>query len=81
LKELILKRLIFEGANFGLADFDGASLEGADLEGADLEGAKNLTVDQLSEAKTLYNAKIDNELLVQLKEKYPALFDKPDDEP
>jgi uncharacterized protein YjbI with pentapeptide repeats len=31
-------------------DFEGASLRGAVLRGADLTGAKNLTVEQLSEA-------------------------------
>jgi hypothetical protein len=30
--------------------------------------------------KTLYDTKLDEELLIQLKEKYPALFDKPKDE-
>jgi hypothetical protein len=28
--------------------------------------------------KTLYNAKLDEELLIPLKEKYPALFEVPD---
>jgi BTB/POZ domain-containing protein KCTD9 len=36
----------------------------------------NLSVDQLSEVKKLYNAKLDEELLISLKEKYPALFEK-----
>jgi hypothetical protein len=31
--------------------------------------------------KTLYNAKLDEELLTPLKEKYPALFEEPKDEP
>ncbi|WP_269849199.1 hypothetical protein [Methanosarcina horonobensis] len=48
---------------------------------ANLEGAKNLTVDQISEAKTLYEAKLDPELEKPLKEKYPDLFNKPQDEP
>jgi hypothetical protein len=29
--------------------------------------------------KTLYNAKLDEELLIPLKEKYPDLFEKPDE--
>ncbi len=57
------------------------SLEGANFQGANLKGAKNLTIDQLSKVKTLYDAKLDEELLIPLKEKYPALFEKPKDEP
>jgi hypothetical protein len=54
-------------------------LEEAKFEGANLEGAKNLTIDQLSKAKTLYDTKIDDQLLIPLKEKYPALFEKPNE--
>jgi Uncharacterized low-complexity proteins len=77
-----LKRAILGGTNLQLAlllraDFQGAKLDGADLTGANLEGAKNLTIDQLSKVKTLYNAKLDEELLIPLKEKYPTLFEKP----
>ncbi|KKH97988.1 hypothetical protein EO95_02125 [Methanosarcina sp. 1.H.T.1A.1] len=68
-----------KGANLKGVDFEKANLEGADLEGADLEGAKNLTVDQLSKVKTLYNAKFDEEFKISLQEKYPALFEKPDE--
>ena len=56
-------------------------LEGANLDEANLEGAKNLTIYQLSKAKTLYNAKLDEELEKPLREKYPALFEKPKAEP
>jgi len=38
---------------------------------------KNLSLDQLSKVKTLHNAKLDEELLVSLKEKHPALFEVP----
>ncbi|WP_187151910.1 hypothetical protein [Methanosarcina siciliae] len=44
-------------------------------------GAKNLTIDQLSKVKTLYNAKLDQEIEKPLREKHPALFEKPKDEP
>ncbi|AMJ61631.1 pentapeptide repeat-containing protein [Bosea sp. PAMC 26642] len=37
-------------AMFRGADFAGASLRGTNLRGADLSGAKNLTIEQLSEA-------------------------------
>jgi uncharacterized protein YjbI with pentapeptide repeats len=59
------------------ADLKDVHLEGAELIGTHLEGAKNLTIDQLSKVKTLYNAKIDNVLLIALKENYPILFEKP----
>ncbi len=54
-----------------------AHLNGADLRKANLRGAKNLTIDQLSKAKTLYEAVLDEELEKPLRDKYPALFDEP----
>ncbi len=38
--------------------------------------AQNLSIDQLSKVKTLYGAKLDEELLISLKDKYPDLFEK-----
>jgi BTB/POZ domain-containing protein KCTD9 len=88
-----------QGANLQLANLQGAdlgwtNLQGADLYGADLQEAilrgsniyltKNLSLDQLSKVKTLYNAKLDEDTLKTLKEKYPRLFKKPefeDEEP
>jgi uncharacterized protein YjbI with pentapeptide repeats len=52
-------------------------LEEANLQGANLEGTHHLTIDLLSKVKTLYNAKLDEELLIPLKEKYPTLFEEP----
>jgi hypothetical protein len=79
-----LERANLEGAYLQEANLEGARLERANLEGADLEkanlkGAKNLTIDQLSNVKTLYKAKLDDGLLIPLKEKYPALFEKPEE--
>ncbi|AKB20918.1 hypothetical protein MSWH1_0647 [Methanosarcina sp. WH1] len=69
----------FEGANLlEGTNLEDANLEGANLEGAYLQGAINLTSDQLSKVKTLYKAKLDKELEIPLREKYPALFEKPD---
>jgi len=67
LKGSLLEDAFFEDALLGLADFTEANLE----------GAKNLTVDQLSKVKTLYNAKLDKELEIPLREKYPDLFKEP----
>ncbi len=64
-------------ANLRSANLKGANLKGADFEGANLKEVDELTIDQLSKVKTLYNAKLDDELLIPLKEKYPALFEKP----
>ncbi len=64
-------------ANLKRANLLGANLKGADFEGANLKGVKELTIDQLSKVKTLYNAKLNDGLLMSLTEKYPILFEKP----
>lgn len=75
-----LELAVLMEAHLNGADLGGANLKDANLEGADLEGAKNLTVDQLSKVETLYNVKnLDEELEKPLREKYPALFEKPDE--
>lgn len=81
LKGTLLREANLEGANLMEANLEGAILMYATLKGANLEGARNLTIDQLSKVKTLYNAKLDPELEKPLREKYPALFEKPKDEP
>ena len=65
------------GAYLSGADLSEANLSGADLSEANLSAAKNLTFGQLSIVKTLYNAKLDEELEKQLKEKYSHLFKEP----
>jgi uncharacterized protein YjbI with pentapeptide repeats len=77
-----------EGANLGganlkeaylvEANLGGANLRGANLEEANLERAENLSLDQLSQVKTLYGTTIDDELLIPLKEKYTNLFKPPE---
>ncbi|AKB80195.1 hypothetical protein MSHOH_3712 [Methanosarcina horonobensis HB-1 = JCM 15518] len=74
-----LERTYFRWANLSNVDLANADLADANLEGTDLIGAKNLTIDQLSKVKTLYNAKLDPEREIALREKYPALFEKPDE--
>jgi hypothetical protein len=49
----------------------------ANLIGANLQGAEHLSVYQLSKVKTLHAAKLDEELLILLKKKYPTLFEEP----
>lgn len=51
----------------------GADFENASLYKADLRGAKGLTIEQLSKVKTLYLAKFDEEILVQINSTLPEL--------
>ena len=49
----------------------------ANLSEADLTQVKNFSINELSEAKTLYKAKLDPELMEQVKDKYPHLLEEP----
>jgi uncharacterized protein YjbI with pentapeptide repeats len=71
--EANLENATFGGANLENATFEGAELKGADFREAHLKGAK-LSFAQLSKVKTLYEAEIDEEIFIKLKEEYPALF-------
>lgn len=51
-----------------------ANLKRINLERTNLTGTLTLSIDQLSKVRTLYNAKIDEEFLIQLKEEFPFLF-------
>jgi hypothetical protein len=82
-KNASLEITYLKGANFRGVNLEGAFLRGADLEGVDFEGANleytwDLTIEQLSEVKTLYNSKLDKWIETPLREKHPALFEKPD---
>jgi uncharacterized protein YjbI with pentapeptide repeats len=85
LKNSDCKGADFEGAILEKVTLQGADLmstflEEADLRGADLTGAKNLTITQLSGAKTLYQAQLDPELMEKVKKSYPHLLGKPKEE-
>jgi uncharacterized protein YjbI with pentapeptide repeats len=67
-------------ANLHLANFDGANLIGADFQYSYLLGAKNLTIDQLSKVKTLYQTQLAPELMEQVKKCCPHLLEKPKEE-
>ncbi len=56
-------------ANLPRADLSKANFSEAKLERTNFKGAKNLTVDQLSKAKTLYQAQLDPELEAELRAK------------
>ena len=67
-------------ANLSHADLIETNLREASMFGADLSGVPGLTVEQLSEASTLYKAKLDPELKKQVKDKYPHLLEEPVEE-
>ena len=67
-----------QGANLQGAHLKWTDLEKVNLQGANLKGTHHLLIDQLSKVRTLYDTKLDEELLIPLKEKYPALFDVPE---
>ena len=82
LEDANLNRANLEEAELYKAHLEGALLFGTNLEKAKLykahlEGAQNLSFDQLSNVKTLYGAKLEEDLLIQLKEKCPILFEEP----
>ena len=82
LKQADLTGAQLQGANLGLTLLQGtelnqANLENVDMRCADLTGVKNLTVDQLAVAQTVYKAKMDPTLLNQIQETLPQLLEKP----
>ena len=54
-----------------------ADLRDANLERANLTQVQNLSINQLPEVKTLYDAELNPELMEQVKNKYPHLLKKP----
>jgi uncharacterized protein YjbI with pentapeptide repeats len=76
-----------QGASLLRADLSRARLNGANLrnallgsahlEEADLRETQGLTIRQLAEAKTLYQAKLDSKSLNAIREEYPHLLEKP----
>ncbi|MCP4348364.1 MAG: pentapeptide repeat-containing protein, partial [Desulfobacterales bacterium] len=64
-------------ANFENAEFDDdINFRGADLSGTNFLGT-NITTQTLSEAKTLYGAKLNTAVETQMRKEYPQLFEKP----
>ena len=69
-----------KGSDLTYANLFNTYLSGANFEGANLKNVIDLTIEQLSKVKTLYNAKLDSEFMEQVKEKYPHLLEKPKEE-
>ena len=65
------------GANLCEVDLRGAFLGEADLRGANLLRVKNLSVEQLSKAATLYEAELEPDLMKEIEKNYPHLSEKP----
>ena len=76
LKEADLQEANLKDAYLKDAYLEKANLKKANLEAAFLGEAYGLSLDQLSKVKTLYDTKLDEKLLIQLKEKYPVLFEE-----
>jgi uncharacterized protein YjbI with pentapeptide repeats len=77
LVEVNFKEANFKGAILKGSNLTGAALDAVNFEAAFLKETYGLSLDQLSKVKTLYNAIIDDELLIPLKEKRPELFEPP----
>ncbi|MCO5381759.1 MAG: hypothetical protein NHB15_06405 [Methanosarcina barkeri] len=77
MKELTLEGLILKRLNFKELNFKELNLKRL-LLGTKLEGAYGVSLDQFSKLKKLYDTKLDEELLIPLKEKYPTLFEVPE---
>ena len=77
LQEADLSESYLCGTSLGGANLDRACLDGANLERAYLIGVVNLTIEQLCEVKTLYNAELDPELRKLINEKCAQLLEKP----
>ena len=77
----------FQEADISEAYFQEANLQGADLRridireanfrGADLRGVTGLDVFRCREARTMYQAKLDPELLKEIQENYPHIIMEP----
>ena len=75
--ELRFEFYFIEDANLQQANLSWADPQNATLIATDLTGAKNLTIDQLSKTKSLYHAKLDPELMEQVKKCCPHLLEMP----
>lgn len=63
-------------ADLSSADLEEANLKGAILWNTNLQGVKNLNIEQLAQARTLFQAKLDPELRKKVEEEYPHLLKK-----
>ena len=64
-------------ADLSRAGLRNANLSHADLSRVDMSEVLGLNTEQLSAVQTLYKAKLDPELIEQVREKYPHLLEEP----
>ena len=83
LSNVNLQGAILSFSNLQGARLDNTNLQGCDLHRANLKNAKNLTVEQLLKAKTLYQAKLPDGMEAEIRQHKPELLKKPnpDNEP
>lgn len=77
LQDAILLRANLQEATLLEANVKNADFWEANLQEANLSVIKNLTIEQLSKVKTLYQAKLDPDLMEQVKKCCPHLLEKP----
>ena len=75
-----LQEAVLYKADLQEANLYEANLQGADLQEADLVVAKYFNVEQLLNVKTLYKAKLPEEMEDTIRQQKPTLFEKPSDE-
>ena len=69
-----LRKADLTGANLRNTNMKLANLQDAILTQADFSGASKLTLEQLEEVKSLYEAKLDPNILEQIKDSHPEFF-------
>jgi uncharacterized protein YjbI with pentapeptide repeats len=74
-----LQKSNFKDANLKNANLKHADLKNSYLFSTDLRGATNITIDQLSEVKTLHESKLDSELIEKVQNCCPHLLEIPID--
>ncbi len=80
LQGAVLSDANLQGALLYRANLQGANLRAADLQGANLIGVDSLTIEQLKDVYTLYEAQLDSALYEQVKAQYPHLLEPPPEE-
>ncbi|MHC4244255.1 MAG: pentapeptide repeat-containing protein [Planctomycetota bacterium] len=74
LQDANLQEANLYGTDLTETNLNSANLRGANFQEANLESAQGLTIEQLSEVRTLYRAKLHSDLLIQIKKEYPHLI-------
>ena len=77
LRGAFLRGTTLKGTHFEETDLQNANFLMANLQGAYLSGAKNLTAEQLLEAKTLYKAKLPRQIEAEIRQRKPELLVEP----